>query len=135
MYATYNTWLSLKMIRLNTFFHKKSAAIWKRVEEALPDSKNVWYPYVFYSFERNIERRSEQWACKSLGNKFTKKICGKGKFQIISSMSGMLLKIKLNMKALKNAKKGFHIILVQLHICENTLFKDTPKAFDDLKKK
>ena len=43
------------------------------------------------------------------------------------------------MKALKNAKKGFHIILVHLHIYENNifniLFKDTPKAFDDLKKK
>ena len=54
-------------------------------------------------------------------------------------MSGILLKIKLNMKALKNAKKGFHIILVHLHIYENNifniLFKDTPKAFDDLKKK
>ena len=71
----------------------------------------------------------------SLGKKFTKKICGKGKFQVISSMSGMLLKIKLNMKALKNAKKGFHIILLQLHICENNifniLFKDTLKAPDD----
>ena len=43
------------------------------------------------------------------------------------------------MKAVKNTKKGFRIILVQLHICKNNIFnilvKDAPNAFDDLKKK